>query len=113
MEYHRRNSLPRGLESSAMPLHMILPRVDPAQIPTRTVCPHADRASSHLPPHQCVSKPLLNSHFEQVLAVGHRCLGCGRTCDMACRGDSTAMNCVYQAVLPAADRGAGPRQGPS
>jgi hypothetical protein len=63
----------------AVRLQMILPRVEPDQIPTPTACPHRDCTSAHLRPHQYVPKPLLDSHFDRVVAVRYHCLGCGRT----------------------------------
>ena len=62
-----------------MRLQMILPRVDPDQIPTPPVCPHSDCTSTHLRLHQRVAKRLVDSHYEQVVARRYRCLSCGRT----------------------------------
>jgi len=62
-----------------MRLQMILPRVQPTQIPTPHACPRPSCGSTHLRLHQCVPKHVVDSHYQEVVARRYRCLSCGHT----------------------------------
>jgi transposase-like protein len=62
-----------------MRLHLILPRVDPAEIEPPDTCPYEDCDGTCFRFHQAVEKPLRDTEYDQVTAHRYECLKCGRT----------------------------------
>ena len=60
-----------------MRLQLILPRVEPTDVETPTVCPMC--GGKHLRLHQEVNKPLRDTVHVQVRAYRYQCLKCGGT----------------------------------
>ena len=69
-----------------MRLHLILPRVEPTEIPVPSCCPHCGGKHVHL--RQAVAKPLRDTVHTQVTAHRYECWRCGRTWRVYPRGVS-------------------------
>jgi transposase-like protein len=73
-----------------MRLHLILPRVDPAEIEPPDTCPYEDCDGTCFRFHQAVEKPLRDTEYDQVMAHRYECLKCGRTFRVYPRGVTRA-----------------------
>ena len=83
-----------------MRLHLILPRVDPAEITPPETCPRCGGRHLHL--HQVVEKPLRDTEYSRVEAHRYRCLKCRHTLRVYPRGvsgDHTSQRVKGLAVL--------------
>jgi len=62
-----------------MRLQLILPRVEPTDIPVPAVCPYQQCQGRHFRPHQQVDKAGKDTHYESMSAERYECLRCQRT----------------------------------
>ena len=62
-----------------MRLHVLLPKVNPKEIPVPSKCGYADCSSKQVQMHQPVNKALRDTVHQQVQVHRYRCLECKRT----------------------------------
>jgi hypothetical protein len=90
-----------------MRLHLILPRVDPAEVEPPDTCPYEDCDGTCFRFHQAVEKPLRDTEYDQVTAHRYECLKCGRTFRVYPRGVTraqTSLRVKGLGVIPIAQR---------
>lgn len=62
-----------------MRLRLILPRVDPPETTSPSICPYDNREGKHFELHQEVGKAVRDTVYDDVIAHRHECLHCKRT----------------------------------
>jgi transposase-like protein len=73
-----------------MRLHLLLPKVNPDQIPLPTTCANPKCRGRKFRFHQPVSKALRDTIYQEVQAHRYQCLKCGRTFRVYPQGVSSA-----------------------